>query len=171
MKAMSSLLTVAAMAVLTGVIVLAGCTATIETGPARPQACTMESAPVCGQRGTQFRTFLNSCLARADGFRVAHAGQCRMSAAICTREFRPVCGQRGNQLRSFSNSCLARAEGFSVIHPGECRPARPPRPAPIACTLEEAPVCAQRGNRIRSFGNECMARANGYRVLHAGSCR
>ncbi len=152
-----------------GILTLAACTATIEPGPSRPQACTMERAPVCGQRGGRMSTFQNACIARSQGFRVLHTGECRPIMA-CTREFQPVCGVRGGQSRTFDNSCLARASGFAVRHQGECLRLSP-EPAPVACPLIEAPVCAARGNRMRSFANECLARAEGYRVVRAGNCR
>jgi hypothetical protein len=95
----------------------------------RPLVCTQEFAPVCGRRGSQQRTFDNSCLARASGFQVMHRGQCRISAPpppfggrplACTREFRPVCAARGNRTRTFDNACLARSSGFHPISPGRC---------------------------------------------------
>ncbi|MBB3925502.1 hypothetical protein GGR43_001215 [Sphingobium jiangsuense] len=46
-------------------------------GRDRPQACTREYAPVCAIRGNRERTFSNSCMARADGYRVIADGQCR----------------------------------------------------------------------------------------------
>lgn len=170
MGALSKFLSVVGMIIPVGIIALSACTATIESSPPRPQACTMERAPVCGQRGSQTRTFQNACIARSQGFRVAHSGQCRSTTIACTREFEPVCARRGNQSRTFDNSCLARRSGFSVVHRGECLRTTS-GPAPVACPLVEAPVCAARGNRTRSFANECMARADGYRVIHDGNCR
>jgi len=167
MFVLKKLLSLAVMAFPASMFLLAACTAVVETGPSRPpQMCTMEHAPVCAQRGSLNRTFSNACLARADGFRVIHAGQCSVVGQACTREFRPVCARRGNVTQTFDNQCLARTSGFSVVHQGQCRPA-----ASVACPMIEAPVCAQRGNRFRSFGNECMARAGGYRVVHQGRCR
>lgn len=167
----AKLLLLAWTIVLISIAGLSACTATIESGPARPHACTMERAPVCGQRGSQNRTFQNACLARSQGFRVLHAGHCQGRSMACTREFRPVCARRGNRSRTFENSCLARTAGFTVIHRGECLRTRPPSSAHIACPMIEAPVCAARGDRIRSFANECMARADGYRVVRQGTCR
>nr|WP_269931119.1 hypothetical protein [Aminobacter sp. HY435] len=37
----------------------------------------MEYAPVCAVSGSRWRTFSNSCMARADNFRVVHQGRCR----------------------------------------------------------------------------------------------
>ena len=120
------LLSFAWMLVPSGILALAACTATIEPGPSRPQACTMERAPVCGQRGGQSRTFANSCLARAAGFTVRHQGEClRMSPepapVACPLIEAPVCAARGDRRRSFANECLARAEGYRVVREGNCR--------------------------------------------------
>ncbi|WP_378950644.1 Kazal-type serine protease inhibitor domain-containing protein [Mesorhizobium sp. ANAO-SY3R2] len=85
--------------------------------------CSFEYAPVCGQRADRTQTFSNACLARADGFRVIHNGQCRRAEPprACTMEFVPVCAVRGNRWQTFSNSCLARADGFRIVHQGQCR--------------------------------------------------
>lgn len=96
-------------------------------GPSRPhpapQMCSFEYAPVCGQSGNRTRTFSNACLARSDGFRVIHNGQCRRAEPprACTMEHAPVCAVNGSRWRTFSNSCLASADGFRVVHQGSCR--------------------------------------------------
>jgi len=170
------LMSLARIIIPSAIMTLSACTATVDTGPtrppgpSRPQMCTMEHAPVCGQRGNQSRTFSNACLARSEGFRVMHDGQCRASSMPCTREFQPVCARQGSRTRTFDNSCLARSAGFTVQHRGECMRFSP-GPAPAACPMIEAPVCAARGNRTRSFANECMARAEGYRTIRPGNCR
>lgn len=92
--------------------------------PSRPGGmCTMENAPVCAQRGNQTRTFANGCIARNDGFRVLHNGECRRAEPqrACTMEYRPVCAIRGNRWQTFSNACLADADNFRVVHQGQCR--------------------------------------------------
>jgi len=104
--------------------------------PPRPQLCTMEYAPVCGQRGARVQTFSNACEARAANFTVIGRGQCRRQpgitirpqppapprpGGICTREYRPVCGQRGQQMRTFPNACEAGNSGFRIIAQGQCR--------------------------------------------------
>nr|WP_240545204.1 Kazal-type serine protease inhibitor domain-containing protein [Sinorhizobium fredii] len=90
-----------------------------------PQMCTMEFAPVCGERGNRLRTFPNACNARADGFRVLHRGECRPNVRppveqACTREYAPVCGERGRLRRTFPNACEAGAAGFRIVRRGEC---------------------------------------------------
>jgi len=110
---------------------LSACTVAVVDTPRpvpRPQACTFEHAPVCGQRGDRLRTFSNACLARAEGFRVVNRGQCRHPASLrpqqpsaCSREFLPVCALRGNRRQTFSNACMARVQGFRPMHQGRCR--------------------------------------------------
>ncbi|OHV77827.1 protease inhibitor [Ensifer sp. LCM 4579] len=117
-------------AILLSLGLLSACTVVVEEprpGPRPlPQVCTMEYAPVCGQRGDLLRTFPNACHARADGFRVVHRGACRAdlrpeTPRICTREYAPVCAVRGRRAETFANACMARADGFRVVHRGECR--------------------------------------------------
>ena len=141
----------------------------------RPQACTREFAPVCGQRGNRRQTFSNACMARASGFAVVHRGQCAVSSPgrpiACTLEHAPVCARRGSRERTFSNACNAQAAGFLVVHRGGCLMSSPPGAGgPVACTHEFAPVCAVRGGAVRTFDNGCLARASGFRTIHAGSC-
>jgi len=57
--------------------------------PANPQICTMEYAPVCGQRGPSVRTFSNACQARAANFTVINRGQCRRQPGITLRPAQP----------------------------------------------------------------------------------
>lgn len=107
---------------------LSACTVeVVEDGgprPIRPQpVCTMEYAPVCGERGGRRETFANACQARSSGFRITGRGECRREqpAQICTREFAPVCARRGRDRQTFPNACTARADGYRIIHPGDCR--------------------------------------------------
>lgn len=64
-----------------GIVGRGECRAEPPTGPRPPRPepamCTMEYDPVCAQRGGQIRTFSNACRAEAEGFRLAHSGQCR----------------------------------------------------------------------------------------------
>lgn len=122
--------------------------------PPRPrppaQACTMEYRPVCGVRGSDSRTFGNSCQARAEGYRISHQGECRSSGG-------PGWGGRPGGDRP----------GWD--RPGS-RPDRPDRPS-RACTREYAPVCASSRGQLRTFPNACEARAAEWRVVRSGSCR
>lgn len=119
--------------------------------PPRPrppaQACTMEYAPVCGVRGSDSRTFGNSCQARANGYRISHQGACRSGGD------RPGAGGRPGADR-----------------PGWDRPDRPERPS-RACTREYAPVCASSRGQLRTFPNACEARAADWRIVRSGTCR
>ncbi|MEZ0004526.1 Kazal-type serine protease inhibitor family protein [Sinorhizobium fredii] len=160
---------------------LSACTVVVDEprpGPAPirpPQMCTMEFAPVCGERGNRLRTFPNACNARADGFRVLHRGECRPDVRppveqACTGEYAPVCGERGRLRRTFPNACEARADGFRVVGSGECRRSDDPAPPQQFCTREYAPVCGQRGARLTTFPNACEAGAAGFRIVHRGEC-
>lgn len=148
----------------------------------KPAACTFEYAPVCGERRGQYKTYGNACMARAEGARIRHPGECRSQGVsprppsqACTREYRPVCAvRRGGERRTFPNACVAEAQRARIVHEGECRGAglpRPPQQPPAqACTREYDPVCAiGRGGR-RTFGNACEAEAARYRIIHGGTC-
>lgn len=115
--------------------------------PGGPQACTMEYQPVCGERGNRQQTFPNSCNARAEGFRVAHNGECRSGnwrptpppvtrptppsrptpPRACTREYAPVCATSGNRTQTFPNACEAGNANFRVVSRGQCDQRQPPR--------------------------------------------
>lgn len=117
--------------------VLAACVV-VDEGPGRPgmrpppgpppsqsSMCTREYVPVCGQSRGDRQTFGNACVARSEGFRVVHPGECRSDARpperACTMEYRPVCGERRGDRRTFGNACEADAQGYRVVRPGECR--------------------------------------------------
>jgi len=131
--------------------VLSACTVVVDEPrprpePSVPQMCTMEFAPVCGQRGARRQTFPNACQARVDGFEVIGRGECRREGRpdqgrpdegrpdgspddrpqMCTREFDPVCARRGRREQTFPNACTAEADGFRVVGRGECRGAGRP---------------------------------------------
>ncbi len=99
-----------------------------------PQACTMQYDPVCGERGRDRQTFGNACQARAEGYRIVSAGECRRGGGqgerpqACTREYAPVCAQRGRDRQTFGNACVARSEGFDPVYDGECRESGRPGP-------------------------------------------
>ena len=120
-------------------VVLAACTVVVDEGPGpgprppRPDGpgfCTREYAPVCGERGRERQTFPNACVARAEGYRVAHPGECRLGGGggggggdrpgFCTREYAPVCARRGRDVRTFPNACEARAADYRILGPGAC---------------------------------------------------
>jgi hypothetical protein len=92
--------------------------------PDRSQVCTREYAPVCATGRGGRRTFSNDCVARSEGFRVVHRGQCRGQGAdrpqACPMIYAPVCARRGLRVRTFGNSCQARADGYRVVRRGRC---------------------------------------------------
>ena len=140
------------------IVILAGCVV-VEEGPGYrpappprpgPVACTREYQPVCGERRGDRQTFPNACVARADGYRVSHAGACRS-------------GSGGGH-----NSGVIGGGGGGNW---SSRPDRnPPRRQPQACTREYAPVCARAGRDTRTFPNACEARAANFRVIGSGRC-
>jgi hypothetical protein len=105
-----------------------------QQGQQLPQAessrrvCTQQYEPVCGRRGTSYRTFGNACEAQVSGYFVESKGRCefrrgsdrREQRRFCTREYDPVCalGRRGE--RTFGNACQANAAGYRIIHGGRC---------------------------------------------------
>lgn len=140
----------AATGLVGAVFILAGCVV-VDEGPGYrpappsrpgPVACTREYQPVCGERRGVRQTQPNACVARADGYRVVHAGACRSGGGgaigggsnwnnrpdrdrprqpqACTREYAPVCARDGRTTRTFPNACEARAANFRVIGSGRC---------------------------------------------------
>jgi hypothetical protein len=114
-------------AVAVAVFMLAGCVVVEEPPlppPPRPgpPACTREYNPVCARRGGDTRTFSNACIARAEGYRIIHPGECRRAEPprMCTREYRPVCARRGPDTRTFGNACEAEAANYRVLYSGRC---------------------------------------------------
>jgi hypothetical protein len=133
--------------------------------PDRPQACTTEYVPVCGERGSNRETFSNSCMARAAGFRVVSSGSCRGDGSW-NRPDRPGRPDRPDR----PGDRPGRPDRPDRPGWGD-RPDRPDRPGHVqACTREYAPVCARQGSNIRTFGNACEARAANYRVVSNRPC-
>ena len=169
------------IAILLAAGTLAACQVDVsEGGPdyrPRPQVCTMEYNPVCGDRRGRLQTFPNACEARSNGFDVVGRGECRPSRPDreetrgCTREYAPVCGARGCDRQTFANACEARSNGFGIVGRGECRPSRPDREEIRGCTREYAPVCGARGRDRQTFANACEARSSGFDVIGRGECQ
>jgi hypothetical protein len=96
------------------------------SGPARDTRtmCPSIYQPVCGQKGSESRTFANACLAKGAGFAVVRGGGCGAASSglprFCTKEYAPVCGERNGERRDFGNACEARAEDYAVLHDGTC---------------------------------------------------
>ena len=116
----------AGLGALLATVVLTSCTVVVEERPLPPpdgdQFCTREYDPVCARAGGDVRTFGNACSARADGYRILYAGECRRfeEPRFCTREYRPVCARRGSTVRTFGNSCEADVAGYRIIYDGPC---------------------------------------------------
>lgn len=110
------------------------------------RVCPMIYKPVCARRGSDIRTFPNSCQAEGDGYRVIYESECRgggrphrdrdsdggdqdrdrleaqrpANGQSCSRAYVPVCGERGGQKKTFLNACLAQSEGYRVADNGKC---------------------------------------------------
>lgn len=76
----ASLLPVMAIAMLAGMIAAtpqAAKAAGEAPAPRRPEICTEQYAPVCGEKNGSRKTYSNSCFAAADAARVVTDGACR----------------------------------------------------------------------------------------------
>ncbi len=118
----------------------------------RPQMCTMEYRPVCGERGGRLETFGNACQARERGFRIVGTGECSR------RPDRPDWDDRPG-----------RPDWDRPSRPDWDRPERPDEGG--ACTREYRPVCGQLGPTRRTFPNACEASNAGFRSVTPGECR
>lgn len=155
------------------IIILAGCVVVEEgpgyrpTPPQRPGsvACTREYQPVCGERRGDRQTFPNACVARADGYRVSHAGACRGGGGS---------GQNSGVIGGGGGGGSWNSRPSTRPSPStrpNTRPDRnPPSRQPQACTREYAPVCARAGRDTRTFSNACEARSANFRVIGSGRC-
>ena len=144
-------------------MILSSCTAVVEDGrplPPRPDRgpiCTREYAPVCGERGRDHRTFANSCLAKAEGYRITNMRECRDGRP--DRGDRNDRGDRHGRDRGDRNDRNDRHDRGDRDRGGQ-----------RACTMEYAPVCARRGHDQRTFSNACQARAAQYTAIRGGRC-
>jgi hypothetical protein len=117
------------------VFLSAGSAALAQQGGGFPQAdssrrvCTQQYDPVCGRRGTSYRTFGNACEAQVAGYFVESRGRCGQARdrrgrddpqVFCTREYNPVCGIGRKGRKTFGNACEADAAGYRILHAGRC---------------------------------------------------
>jgi hypothetical protein len=104
------------------------CVAIIVATPASAAACFRYYKPVCGEIGGVRKDYANSCVAEAQGARIAHQGHCRQTQppgpTMCTMDYNPVCGVKGGARRTYGNACAARGAGARIVHRGECGRAR-----------------------------------------------
>ncbi len=75
--------------------------------------------PVCARgRKDGLITYVNACIARADGARIVSVGAC---PANCPMIFKPVCAvDTGGKRRTFGNECQARIAGARILRNARC---------------------------------------------------
>ena len=157
------------LALLALIPLLSACTVDVDPGysrppprprPPQPQMCTMEYAPVCGERGGRTQTFSNACQARSSGFMIVGRGECRGGPPTFPR---PEPDRPGRPDWPDGPGRPDRPERPD-------RPDRPGRPDGI-CTREYRPVCGERGRQTQTFPNACEAGNAGFRIISGGECR
>lgn len=95
---------------------------------ARVRGCRASDMPVCGVRADGPKSYGNACLARADGARMVHPGQCEplLCGGIGVLDSHPMCGRDplNHQMITYPNKCAAEHAAANWLYDGPCRPGR-----------------------------------------------
>ena len=114
-------------------------------------ACPRVYDPVCGGRGSDQRSFPNSCEAASSGYGILYNGQCQEGGPA------PGGANGGGPLSG---------EGDIYGSPG----AGANQDSGQVCPMIYKPVCGRSGSDTRTFPNSCRAENAGYQVLYESEC-
>ena len=121
-----------------------------EIAKEKPTICTMEYAPVCGQKVVNCikapcpqpepETFGNKCGLNAAGAKYLYSGTCDSTKPVgttCTKEYNPVCGLKDGVAKTFSNKCLMYGDEATFKYFGTCEEGQTTKPIEKEYTAEE----------------------------------
>jgi len=130
-------------------------------GQASGRMCPMIYKPVCGQRGSDTRTFPNSCRAEGDGYRVIYESECRGGGTSGSGRQERDDRRDSNADRHDSDGRQEESRRLETQEPGNGQ----------SCSRAYVPVCGERGGDKKTFLNACLAQSEGYRVADNGKCQ